>query len=55
MVTLLFVVIGVPAEPPRAQKEATVWALPDTKVYHCPGSKLWHGLAAPRLFCFLAL
>ena len=41
MVTLLFVVIGVPAEPPPAQKEATVWALPDTKIYHCPGSKLY--------------
>ena len=41
MVTSLFVVAGVTAEPPQAPKEATVWALPDSKLYHCPGSKLY--------------
>jgi hypothetical protein len=33
IVTSLFVVVGVPAEPPQARKEATVWALPDSKLY----------------------
>jgi len=41
MLTSLFVVVGVPAEPPQAQKQATVWALPDSKLYHCPGSRLY--------------
>ena len=41
IVTSLFVVVGVPAEPPQARKEATVWALPDSKLYHCPSSKLY--------------
>lgn len=41
MVTILFLVTGVPSAPPQTPKEATVWALPDTKVYHCPGSKLY--------------
>ena len=41
MAALLFVAAGVPAEPPRAQKDMTVWALPDSKLYHCPGSKLY--------------
>lgn len=39
---ILLSVLVVPvvlAKPP--QKEVTVWALPDTKLYHCPGSKLY--------------
>jgi len=35
----ILVAAGAPAKPP--QKEATVWALPDTKIYPCPGSKLY--------------
>jgi len=33
------VIAGALAKPP--QQDVTVWALPDTKIYHCPGSKLY--------------
>lgn len=35
----VFTVVGASGEPP--QKELTVWALPETKIYHCPGSTLY--------------
>ncbi|HUL17391.1 MAG TPA: hypothetical protein VLV88_15445 [Terriglobales bacterium] len=35
----VLVAAGVFAKPP--QKEVTVWALTETKVYHCPKSKLY--------------
>ena len=38
LISILCIAIAL-ARP--QQKEATVWALPDTKVYHCPGSK-WY-------------
>jgi hypothetical protein len=35
----VLLVAGVLAKP--QQQEVTVWALPNTKVYHCPRSKLY--------------
>jgi hypothetical protein len=35
----VLVVADVLAKPP--QKEVTVWALPATKLYHCPRSRLY--------------
>jgi hypothetical protein len=35
----ILLVAAVPAKPP--QKEVTVWALTESKRYHCPGSKLY--------------
>jgi hypothetical protein len=32
-------VAGALAKPPKG--DVMVWALPDAKVYHCPGSKLY--------------
>jgi hypothetical protein len=32
-------VAGALAKPPK--EDVMVWALPDSKVYHCPGSKMY--------------
>ena len=39
IIATALLVTAAPAKPP--QKEATVWTLTETKVYHCPGSKLY--------------
>ncbi len=45
LASILFAAAAVLSRPP--QKEITVWALTETKIYHCPGSH-WYKVGKGR-------